>query len=550
MKLDKRSLSALATVVALGCDSPPDGPPDVEPPIKPTVSILAEGAALVGSANGMAVDAFDRLYVANGGGQSISVLDTGTGAIVDVLGPEQGVLFPDDVAFSPDGTLLWTDALVGQVRGWTTSGEMIVVAEGIESINPIAISDDGRVFVGQCFHPEPGGIFEIDPTGAEPPREVLGGVPGCAANGMDWWNDALYVPRWFEGSVLQIDDQDGAAGEVTTDWSVPAAVAVDSLGRVHAVSQATGEVVRIDGETGERTVLATLTPGLDNLVFDSSDRLFVSSTTDAFVVEILEDGTIQTLSAGGMTLPMGQTVVGDTLYVGEGLTIRAFDKNTGEALEVIRSVVGIGPLNLFAGPLEQWQGQLFVLDPFFGAAALLDPATVTAQELAPFAVPVDSEPFGGGIAVTELGTGKIILVTGVDLSDRETLASGFAAPTGLAAHEDDLYLTDAVSGQVLQVVDDGLVVTPPKAVTDTLFESPEGIAVRDGTHLLLVEGGTGSVHLIDLATGDTQLVASDLSFKQTVPGLAPHMNFNDLSMDGSGATYLNDDGAATIYKIE
>ncbi|MGH1345809.1 MAG: hypothetical protein ACRBN8_29870 [Nannocystales bacterium] len=542
-----RALALLHTLLLLACDEEPDDPLE---PAPPSVSVLAEGAALVGSTNGIAFDASNRLFVANGGGQSISVLDPETGEIIEVLGPEHGVGFPDDLAFAPDGTLLWTDALTGEVRGWTTSGEMVVAATDIPSINPIAISDDGRVFVGQCFHEQPGSIFEVDPTGIQPPREVVGGVPGCAANGMDWWDGHLYVPRWFEGSVLRIDDQDGTTSDVTTDWSVPAAVALDSVGRVHAVSQASGEVIRIDSDTGARTVLATLTPGLDNLAFDASDRLFVSSTTDAFIVEVLDDGTTRTVSEGGMTLPMGVAVLGETLYVGEGLSIRSFNKNTGEALEVIRSVVGVGPLTLFAGPLEVWQGQLFVLDPFFGSAALLDPATTTSQNLLPFSAPVDSEPFAGGIAVTELGTGSVVLAMGADLSERTTMTSGLAGPAGLAAHGNDLYVSDSVSGEVLQIVQDAVPLATPEPISDTIFSSPEGIAVLDDTRLLVVEGGTGSLHIVHLDSGATEPVADDLPFKPTAPGLPPHMNFNDLHADSSGALYLNAEGAARIYKIE
>jgi len=542
-----RAASLLLALLLLGCDDTPD---DAPKPTPLSVSVLAEGASLVGSANGMAFDDANRLFVANGGGQSISVLDPETGEILEILGLEHGVGFPDDLAFAPDGTLYWTDALVGEVRGWTTAGEMVVAATGIPSLNPITISDDGRMFVGQCFHEEPGSVFEVDPTGVLAPREVLGNIPGCAANGMDWWDENLYIPRWFEGSVLRVDDQDGTTSDVTTDWSVPAAVALDSAGRVHAVSQASGEVIRIDSETGARTVLATLTPGLDNLAFDSADRLFVSSTTDAFVVEILEDGTTRTISEGGMTLPMGVAVLGDTLYVGEGLSIRSFDKDTGEALEVIRSVVGIGPLTIFAGPLEVWQDRLLVLDPFFGSAALLDPTTTNAQNLLPFSAPVDSEPFAGGIAVTELGTGTVVLATGPELSERATLVSGLAGPAGLAAHGADLYVSDSISGEVLRIVQDGDPLTPPEPITDTLFSSPEGIAALDDTRLLVVEGGTGSLHILHIDTGATELVAEDLPFNPSSSGLPPHMNFNDLHADSSGALYLNADGAATIYKIE
>lgn len=548
MTIPRSLVSASVLVLTnIACDDP-QAPLPPPPPV--AASVLAEGAAMIGGANGMAFDAADRLYVANGAGQSISIIDPDSGEILDALGLEHGVGFPDDLVFTTDGTLYWTDALAGQVKGWTNRGESLTVAEGIPSINPIAASEDGRLFVGQCFHEAPGGIFEVDPSGTEAPSLVLGGVPACASNGMDWRDGSLFTPRWFEGSISRVDTEDGTVSEVTSGWSVPAAVAFDSAGRLHAISHSTGEVVRIDEESGDRIVLATLLPGLDNLAFDSSDRLFVSSTTDAFVVEVLPDGSTRTVSPGGMTLPMGIAVMGDTLYVGEGLTVRSFDKNTGEPLEVIRSVVSVSPLPLFAGPLEVWDDRLLVLDPFFGSAALLDPATLETQNLAAFAAPVDAEPFGGGIAVTELATGNVVLVTGTDLSLRETLASGLTAPAGLAARGDDLYLSDSVTGEVLQIVAAGAVLAPPVPVTDTLFASPEGLAVLGEDQLLVVEGGTGMLHAIDLATGGSTVLADDLPFKPTAPGLPPHMNFNDLHPDASGALYLNADAAASIYKIE
>ncbi len=534
--------------LSAACDLPEDPAPPPDSGV--SVSVLAEGAALVGSANGMAFDADDRLYVANGAGQSISILDPDSGAVLDTLGPAQGVFAPDDLVFAPDGTLYWTDVMAGQVHAWTPGGDSQLIADGLESINPIAIGDDGRLFVGQCFHQGLGGVFEIDPTGSAPPSPVVEGIPGCASNGMDWWDSALFTPRWFEGSVTRIDTEDGTASDITTGWSVPAAVAFDSAGSLHAVSHATGEVVRIDIQTGERTVLTTLAPGLDNLAFDSADRLFVSSTTDAFVVEVLPDGSTRIVSPGGMTLPMGLAVIDDTVYVGEGLTVRSFDKHTGAPLEVIRSILGFGPLSLFAGPLEVWNDRLLILDPFFGSAALFDPETQETTDLPALATPVDAEPFGGGIAVTEFATGSVVLLSGPDLCSRETLMSGFTAPTGLAARGGDLYLSDSVEGTVTQIVANGVVLDDPPPVTETTFASPEGLAFRGEGQLLVVEGGTGMLHTIELSTGESSVVAEGLAFKPAIPGQAPYMNFNDLHPDADGKLYLNADAAASIYVIE
>jgi len=75
------------------------------------------------------------------------------------------------------------------------------------------------------------------------------------------------------------------------------------------LDQLRGEVVRVDSATGNKAVVATLAPGLDNLAFDSRDRLFVSSFHDGFIAEIKRDGEVRTLSRGGMIVPGGVAVL-------------------------------------------------------------------------------------------------------------------------------------------------------------------------------------------------------------------------------------------------
>jgi hypothetical protein len=64
-------------------------------------------------------------------------------------GPD-GVLGPDDVTFGPDGSMYWTDILVGEVGRRAPDGTVTkqFVAPGV---NPITFSPDGRLFVGLCF---------------------------------------------------------------------------------------------------------------------------------------------------------------------------------------------------------------------------------------------------------------------------------------------------------------------------------------------------------------------------------------------------------------
>ena len=80
---------------------------------------------------------------------------------------------------------------------------------------------------------------------------------------------------------------------------------------------ASGQVLRIDPRSGEKTLLAQLNPGLDNLTF-VGDRLFVSNFTGE-ITEILAGGETRTALPGGLNWPLDLAVGDDgRLYVADG----------------------------------------------------------------------------------------------------------------------------------------------------------------------------------------------------------------------------------------
>ena len=119
-------------------------------------------------------------------------------------------------------------------------------------VNPITFSDDGRLFVAQCFFGDK--LYEVDPLGVKPARvirEDLG--PGCGLNGMDWGpDDRLYGPRWFRGEVVSIDVDSGDMRTVASGFEVPAAVKFDNQGRLNVLDTMAGKVIRVEGDTTHR----------------------------------------------------------------------------------------------------------------------------------------------------------------------------------------------------------------------------------------------------------------------------------------------------------
>jgi sugar lactone lactonase YvrE len=515
-------------------------------------TVLVEGAPFHG-ANGINFDAQDRLYVASVDGSTISIMDPKTGKIIERLGPKQGVIAPDDMAFGPDGSLYWTGLFTGEVGRLTRGGVAETVAELVPGANAITFSDDGRLFVSQCFFGDK--LYEVDPDGLNPPRLISDALgPGCALNGMDWGPDGyLYGPRWFQGEVVRVDVDSGEFETVVDGIGAPAAVKFDSQGRLHVLDAQSGRVLRVDVTTGDQKLVATLDPGLDNLAFDSRDRLFVSSYADSFIVQVLKNGATRIVSKGGMSVPGGVAVLpnshGESVYVADFFSLRAFDGLTGKQESVQRSIIRV---SAFGFPLTASQdgANLLLTSWPDNLVQVLDPETGAILEThRDFAVPLNAIRFQGDLVVAELGTGSVVRASSENPATRTTLVEGLGVPAGLAATDTDIWVSDWAAGSVLQIVAAGEVLDEPVPIAEGLA-FPEGLALAQDGSLLVVESGAGRLSRIDLGTGQVTTVAEDLEFgAQAPPNVPPTWIFNGVAVGPSGNIYVTGDVANVLYRI-
>jgi sugar lactone lactonase YvrE len=526
-----------------------------------TPRVLVQGAGLHG-ANGLAFDSQDRLHIASWWGHSITVVDPETGAILAVYGPEEGVDGPDDLAVAADGSLYWTDLLTGEVGrrapdGTTTSQ---LVAPGV---NPITVADDGRLFVALDFLGD--ALYELDPVLVAPPRliaEDLGFL-----NGFDWGPDGhLYGPILTQGRVVRIavDAEPATVETVAEGFGLPVAVKFDGQRRLHVLDADTGDVIRVDPETGEQVVLTTLAPGLDNLAFDSRDRLFVSSSDDGFVVEVLPDGGSRIIVPGGLIAPGGVAAVaapngGERVIVADLWTLRAFDATSGAEQSVTHSSL-VDPAGLISPLTVAANGENLLLSTWLGAAVQVwDPQTRQAvARYSELALPSNAVRFQDAVVVAALGAepgaAQVVRLSASAATPRpEPLVladatAGIQVPLGLATTEDDLWVGDWATGTIWQVIADGTVLTPPRPVASGLA-APEGLAAVDGG-LLVVEAGAGRLTRIDLETGAIETVAEGLALGAAPPTGAPPMGvFNGVAVGPSGTIYVTGDTANVLYAI-
>jgi sugar lactone lactonase YvrE len=371
-------------------------------------------------------------------------------------------------------------------------------------------------------------------------------------NGFDFGPDGLlYSPQPFSGNIVRIDvDAASPAPEVVASGLTVSSVEFDSRGRLFASVNDTGEVVRVDTSTGAVTHVTWLEPSLDNMAFDTQDRLYVSNSHDGRVDRILPSGGRRQLSAPGLILPGGIAAVaggsgaGDRLYVADLWSLAEYSGRTGRFTSIdANALIGQSittPWTVAAdGPnviVTSWMANLVqVWDPAANAEVASWPD---------FAVPVNAIRFGSDLVVAELGTGSV--VRQAPGGARTTVASGLYVPSGLAATNDDLWVTDWASGIVWRIVTDGAPSLVPVAMG---LAHPEGLAVdRDGS-LLVVESGAGRLTRI-LPSGAMVTVAEGLALGAPAhPSAPPAWMFNGVAIGPSGAIYVTGDAADVIYRI-
>ncbi len=475
------------------------------------------------------------------------------GTILERYGPDRGVLGPDDLAFAHDGSIYFASILTGKVGHITPAGEVEYVAELTMGADPITFSDEDRLFVAQCFMDDK--LYEIDPGGVEEPRLITDQLgPHCGLNGMDWGSDGyLYGPRWFNGEVVRVDVDSGEFTTVADGFRVPAALKFDTQGRLFVLDTAAGEVIMVDAATGEKEVFATLSPGLDNLAFDAEDRLYVSSFTDGSIVEVLTDGTTRTVSPPGLISPGGVTILagldGESLYIADFFGLREYDPQTGELKRLVPSVLGVSDLYMPTTVAADGEDLLLTSWPD-NVVWTWDTETDTLmEEYRNVEMPLNAIRFGGDLLVAELGTGSVVRLDGMTPEDRITLVDGLVMPAGLAALDGALWVSDAATGQVLQIAQDGQILDEPITVAYDLV-GPEGLAAIDHHNLLVVEAGAGRLSHIDLESGEVRALATDLALGLVSPTAVPTAFHNGVAVGQDGTIFVTGDLANVLYRIE
>lgn len=455
-------------------------------------------------ANGLRTGPDGRVYIAQVTGSQISALDIHTGA-VRAISPKGGdIVAPDDVAFDPDGRLIATEVMNGRVS-ILDNGVARVLRDDLPSANGITVHR-GRLFVGEC---RPGGrLWELDTAGG-PPRLILDNLP--SPNAMEFGPDGLlYFPVMEANEIWRVDpDGDGTPERIAGDLGVPDSVKFDPDGNIVSTQVFSGQVLRIDPRTGASTVLAQLSPGLDNCTFVEG-RLFVSNFTGE-ITEITADGSTRAALPGGLNWPLDLAVTDDgTLYIADGTFTYTMSDDGGP--EIAGMMFTPGYPGFLRGLSPAGAGR-FLVTTANGEVGYWYPQTSQTDVLADGfdqLYGVTARPDSTVLAV-EQGTGRLLNIRN---GHTETLATELSRPVGVAVTADGAILvSESGAGRVTRV---------HHGRTETLIDdliAPNGLLVHN-RRVYVVDAGAKTVLEFDPETGTRHTIAADLPVGSP-PGVTP-----------------------------
>ena len=498
-------------------------------------------------ANGLRTGPDGRIYVAQVSGSQISALDLETGLLDTVSAKGGDIIAPDDVAFDPSGNMYATEVMDGRVSVRDTRGGTRVLRDDLPCANGITVHR-GRLFINECR--DGGRLMELDGSGSIV-RILAENLP--SPNAMEVGPDGmLYFPVMTANEIWRVDPDSKLHSEpqrVACDLGVPDAVKFDAEGFIVSTQVASGQVLRVDPRSGSQTVLAQLTPGLDNLTF-AAGRLFVSNFTGE-ITEILAGGDTSTVVPGGLNWPLDLAVGDDgNLYVADGTYF--YVVRADGSLETVGMLFSPGYPGFVRGLAATGPGE-FVVTTSGGQLARYRPGANETDYLATDFDQLYGVATGPGdtVVFAELGTGRVLALRSGSV---ETLASSLCDPVGVAFDPDgNPLVAESGAGRVVRLSG-----SSAETVADGL-RRPQGILVVD-SQLYVVDAGANEVIAFDLNSKERHTIASGLPvgappgvepkpLKGMPPFSGPQGPFAGIAAGRDGTLYVSADGDGSVLAL-
>ncbi|KFA89779.1 gluconolaconase [Archangium violaceum] len=504
--------------------------------------------------HGLALDGKGHLLASNLLGQTVHSIDLSNGAVSTVVGPPQGGA--DDVALGPDGSIYWTGFFSGQLMRRTPDGKVRVIAKDLPGLNSLAFRGDGRFYVTQLGRGADV-LWEVDPSGKKPRRQVLSGHGFL--NGFEFGpDDKLYGPLLMKRQIARINVDTGTIETVAEGFGMPVATNFDSSREnLFVADAALGQLVRVRVATGEKSVVAQLPTGLDNLTVGPDNMVYVSNMVDNDIhVVNPADGSIRKLVEARLSVPSGIAVAPDdpdeNVYVADVYAFRRVggrDGKISQTTRVLSSHLNF-PMQVSVGPKHVVLSTSYLGDMSGVQVLERDSGKMLRNIPNKNGLQGAIELPDGTLLLAEGNTGRLVRVDATEAAGTTVLTEGLKGPVGLVADteakEPGVYVTEVRSGQVTRVrLSDGARTPVAKGL-----KAPEGIARHPDGGLIVAEVGRKRLVRIEPATGRSTVIASGLRIGlPETGGFPPGYIPTGVAVGQSGTIYLSSDMESALYRF-
>lgn len=550
------SAISIATLIIAGCTSPINDVATTNDSSSKKVSMNSKfdvknvlPLSPFHSLQGPTCDDENNLYVGSLLGSSIYKVNPENGDYELFVPPPKGQ--SDDMEFSPvNGQLYWTSMFAGEINTLLPDGTVKTVASGLYGVNPIAFTDDGRLFTSLGYKGDK--LYEIDPEGIVPPRMVRDGVRGL--NGFDIGPDGmLYGPLQYNNKVVRIDIDTGEMSVVADGFGIPGAVNFDSQGNLYLSDAGNSILYRIDYQTGEYEAVVDMEFMNDNIAIDSNDRIygtnFVLGAVYEFYPETGERREIIKID-GSLTCPGGLALYESDdddiseLHMADVWTHRVFNPDTMEETGKYMFV-----LDQLESSYCTFVNEDHLIISGWGSSSVQKRDRVTGEVIATY------HGFGAPYGVVEMEDETIIVVdskTGelVQLLDdteenRQVVFSGLIDPTDIKLYDDMLYVSEVTTGNIIMIDPEDW----SSEVVVSGLSQPEGFDFAPDGALIVAEVGKKQITAIDIEKDKRKVLIDDLNIGLEMLGGPLPMMMTGVVVSKNYEIYFSSDLDNTLYKL-
>jgi len=248
----------------------------------------------------------------------------------------QNLPAPDDLAFDPEGRLLFSDITAGTVSALNPDGSVERIAAGLSAPEGMVLTADGRILVAEQARNR---VMAIDPQThavslwrAFPNRTGRDGIDGI---GPALSNGDIIVPDSPNGLVWRVGADGKSATQIASGINRPAGAGADASGRIFIADEG-GPVWVLDPAKRRFVIL----PTPDDVLVGRAGQVFVNTLGDN-AIHVLDAQGHQLTVLSGIQQPQGIALdTADNLYYTEftknriGRVVRSFILDTAKVTRI------------------------------------------------------------------------------------------------------------------------------------------------------------------------------------------------------------------------